>query len=517
MSTSEKSAVEAPTGKKDVFTAEAPRGKAIEARYFKGELLPEHAENPLITALGPYWTGADIVRELSVPVAFSESERTRSQEYRMHAIARLGNMMVALPAQLDVVTSMHLLIREHYAHQSPLDNGLAGAQDRYSLSSEGKLTAIYPHGRGHAYCGGIFGVSGSGKTTVIDSALRLLPQVILHPDYGLSQVVYIKIDCPRSASLKDTLKLLLETYDDLLGTPYTRELTSKATVADYANKVHRVARRHYTGVFVLDEIQNALHAAAGQDPLFDFFVNFTNIVRVPVIVAGTPRAARLFRRTLRLARRVSSHGITSWQGITNPRDWDRFCDSLSRYQWLKRATTLCESERRCLWTITQGLPGVAVPLFQLAQYAAIQSGRERLSNRIFAQVFDEKMTAVKPMLRAIRSGNKTAMMKYDDILGDTLKDIVTDMKVENQHNLFYEAAIRHDRLETGLNAVSSLMAAGIPQEVASTLVDLIQREYPDATRQQLCHEASLRFYRTKESQLKARTRTPETDRVTEAD
>lgn len=517
MSTIEDSAEETATREVIDGVAEAPRGEAVEARYFKGELLPEHAGNPLIAALGPYWTGEDIVRELSVPVAFSESERTRSQEYRMHAIARLANMVVALPSHLDVVRSVHLIIREHYSHQSAVDNGLAGANDRYALSSEGQLTAMYPHERSHAYCAGIFGVSGSGKTTVVESALRLLPKVIIHREYGFTQVVRIKIDCPRSASLKDTLKLLLETYDALLDTRYSREVTSKATVADYANKVHRVARRHYTGVIVLDEIQNALHAAAGQDPLFDFFVNFTNIVRVPVIVTGTPRAARLFRKTLRLARRVSSHGITSWQGITNPRDWNRFCDTLSRYQWLKKAVPLSESERKCLWTISQGLPGVAVPLFQLAQYAAIQSGRERLSNRIFAQVFDEKMAAVKPMLHAIRSGNKTAMMQYDDILGDTLKDIVSDMKAENQHNLFYEAAIRHDRLETGINAVSSVMAAGIPQEMASALVDLVLREYPDATRQQLCQEVSLRYYKTKESLLRPGVQMPETDEVREAD
>jgi hypothetical protein len=36
--------------------------EAVEAQYYEGDLLPEHASNPLISALGPYWRIEDIVR-----------------------------------------------------------------------------------------------------------------------------------------------------------------------------------------------------------------------------------------------------------------------------------------------------------------------------------------------------------------------------------------------------------------------------------------------------------------------
>ncbi|WP_244099654.1 ATP-binding protein [Burkholderia pyrrocinia] len=475
--------------------------EAVEAQYYEGDLLPEHASNPLISALGPYWRIEDIVRELSVPIPFSQEERCRSKEYRTNAVARLGNLIVGLPSQVEVVSTVHLLIRQHYSQQSIHKNGIDGIKERYGVSADGQLTAVYPHERSHAYCAGLFGISGSGKTTVLHSALRLLPKVIHHSRYGVTQVVRIKIDCPRSASLKDTLRLLLATYDDLLGTHYEKEVGSRATVADFANKVHRVARRHFTGLIVLDEIQNALYAVASHDPLFDFFVNFTNVVQVPVLVAGTPRAERLFRRTLRLARRASSGGVINWKGITNERDWDRFCKELSKYQWLSKAAPLSAAERKCLWGLTQGLAGLAVPLFQLAQYAAIASGEERLSARMFVRVFDEKMSAMKPIIRAIRSGKKVAMMKYDDVLGDTLKDVVAEMKTEMQHNLFYDESIRHDRLETSLDAVSSLMLIGIPRETASSMTALVQKHHPNASREQLIHEVCVKYYGTKSSAL----------------
>lgn len=193
--------------------------------------------------------------------------------------------------------------------------------------------------------------------------------------------------------------------------------------------------------------------------------------------------------------------MTNWKGITNERDWDRFCKELSKYQWLSKAAPLSAAERKCLWGLTQGLPGLAVPLFQLAQYAAIACGEERLSVRMFVRVFDEKMSSLKPIIRAIRSGKKVAMMKYDDVLGDTLSDVVAEMKTEMQHNLFYDEAIRHDRLETGLDAVSSLMLIGIPRETASSMTALVQKHHPSASREQLIQEVCVKYYGTKSSTL----------------
>jgi hypothetical protein len=471
--------------------------EAVEALYYSGDLLPEYRGNPLISALGPIWDKKSIFRALEVPVAFAESERTRPEEYRLHAIGRLSRLVVAVPAHLEVVNTVQLIIRQHYVGQDILDNGALGIQDRYRETLEGKLSPAYPHQRSHAYCAGIFGLSGSGKTTTLESALRFLPKVIHHKDFGVNQVVRIKIDCPRSASLKDTLKLLILSFDDLLGTNYLKEVGTRATVADYANKLHRVTLRHKTGLIVLDEIQNALQAVAKNDPLFDFFVNLTNVVGIPVIVSGTPKAAGLFRKTLRSARRLSSHGVTIWNGMTNEADWNRFCTQLEKYQWLADAVPLSESVREYIFGLTQGLPGIVIPLFQLSQYAAIESGAERLSRQIFRDVFDEKMGSLRPMVNAIRSGNKARMVQYEDLLGDTLNDIVESMEAQAKRHLYYEAAIEHDKNQSAIDAVSRLLLLGIPQECASSLVGLVQRDHPEAASQELSNEAARRFYQNK--------------------
>ncbi|OYD73657.1 UNVERIFIED_ORG: AAA domain-containing protein [Burkholderia sp. CF145] len=472
--------------------------ESVEALYYSGaDLLPEYRSNPLISALGPVWDKKSILKAIDVPVAFAESERKKSEEYRLHAIGRLARLVVALPAQLDVISTFQTVIRQHYVEDDIRDVGVKGVHDRYRESQDGVLTPVYPHQRSHAYCAGIFGLSGGGKTTTLDSALRLFPKVIHHKDYGVNQVVWIKVDCPKSASLKDTLKLLILTFDDLLGTDYTSEVGKRATLADYANKLHRISRRHHTGLIVLDEMQNALQAVSKNDPLFDFFVNLTNVVRIPVIVGGTPKAAQLFRKTLRSARRISSQGVTIWNGMRNEEDWKRFCNQLEKYQWLADAAPLSESLRKYLYFLTEGLPGIAIPLFQLAQYAAIFSGVERLSKRIFRDVFDEKMASLRPMMNAIRSGDKARMVAYDDLLGDTLDDIVESMEVEAKRHGYYEAAMEHDKNESAISAVSRLMLLGVPQELASSLVGIVQKEYPAASSQDLSNEAARRFYQKK--------------------
>ncbi|WP_321813122.1 MULTISPECIES: ATP-binding protein [unclassified Paraburkholderia] len=471
--------------------------EAVEARYYNGDdLLPEYRSHPLISALGPLWDQKSILKALDVPVAFSESERTRSEQYRMHAIGRLSRLVVALPAHLDVVSTIQIIVRQHYVGQDIRSDYVDGIQDRYRLSQEGDLIAIYPHQRSHAYCAGVFGLSGGGKSTALESALRLLPKVIWHKDHGLNQVVWIKIDCPKSASLKDTLKLLILEFDDLLGTDYTKEIGLRATLADYANKLHRICRRHHTGLIVIDEIQNALQAVSRNDPLFDFFVNLTNVVGIPVIVSGTPKAAQLFRKTLRSARRLSSQGVTTWNGVRNPDDWKRFCNQLQKYQWLAHSVALSERLRDYLYFLTQGLPGVAIPLFQLAQYAAISSGAERLSRKIVEESFDEKMASLRPMMDAVRSGNKARMLAYDDLLGDTLDDVVESMEADAKRHSYYAAAMEHDRNEATISAVSRLMLLGIPQELASSLIGAVQEKYPTASSQDLSKEAARRFYQS---------------------
>jgi len=100
-------------------------------------------------------------------------------------------------------------------------------------------------------------------------------------------------------------------------------------------------------------------------------------------------------------------------------------------------------------------------------------------------------------MNAVRSGNKARMIEYDDLLGDTLDDIVESMEAEAKRHGYYEVAMEHDKNESAISAVSRLMLLGVPQELASSLVSTVQKEYPAASSQDLSNEAARRFYQKK--------------------
>jgi hypothetical protein len=104
---------------------------------------------------------------------------------------------------------------------------------------------------------------------------------------------------------------------------------------------------------------------------------------------------------------------------------------------------------------------------------------------------------LKPMMDAVRSRNKTRMVAYDDLLGDTLNDVVESMEAEAKRHRYYEVAMEHDRNESAISAVSRLMLLGVPQEMASSIVGTVQKEYPAATSQDLGNEAARRYYQKK--------------------
>ncbi|MDN7894102.1 ATP-binding protein [Burkholderia cepacia] len=487
-------------GRVDTQTPVRQCEQFVEAEYYQGDLPPEYKSNPLISALGPLWDSKSIMRALSVPVAWSASECLRSDEYRLHVIGRLSRLVVPVPASLQVANLMQTIIRQNYVGQSSIVENSEEIGDRYRSTQNGELIPIYDHARSHAYCAGIFGLSGAGKSTVIEDALRLMPKVIRHSKFGLMQVVAIKVDCPTSASLKDTIKSIIGAYDELLGTRYLDELKSGATLEDCANKLYRIARRHRTGLIILDEIQNALRAISRADPLFDFFVGFANCGGVPIIESGTPKAQRLFRKTLRLARRISSRGVIDWVGMRNLKDWKIFCDQLGKYQWLKNAEPLSLAVRGALYEMSQGLPGIAIPLYQLAQESAIYTGVEKITVEILRDVYEEHMGSLKPIVSAIGSNDKSRMSQYEDLLSDTLNDIVASMEAEAKRYMYTESAIQHDQEESAIDAVSRLLLLGIPEDVASSLINTVQREFPAASTEKLSDEAARRYYLRRSSQ-----------------
>ncbi|MFM0031759.1 ATP-binding protein [Paraburkholderia madseniana] len=466
-----------------------------EASYYDGQILPEHKHNEVISTLGAYFSDKEFAVRLASKIEFEEVERQYSPEYRLHAVARLQNLRVVRPANIKFASDIHRLIRSHLTSCDIRNNGLEDFESPFGEGASGETEHVAASRTSDAYCIGVFGISGVGKTSAAMSALMLWPQVYLHRKFGVAQVVWLKIECPKGLSLKETLIAIIGEYDRLLGTYYSQEVPRGSTWTAYANKVACIARKHFTGLIVLDEIQFALNAARKNDPLLDFFVYFLNRLSVPLLMLGTPRAEILFAKTFYLSRRGVSGGVTHWTRITSARDWDTVCSKVWEYQWLHKFSPLDEALKKYLLNLTAGILGVFIPLFQLTQYRAIRLGgrHEKLTADLFHAVLHEEMSLVVPMLEAIRSGKAEQMAKFDDILSEVIAGIKEKLKIEADQHQAYEELLGSAKVEALTDAVSRLLEIGVPQERAYALVTAVQEAHPNATSKQLYQESARRL------------------------
>lgn len=473
--------------------AYAPGVEYVDAIYCKSLKLREYVDNPLISALGPIWSVEEWLPRLCNMIPFSEDEIDWPREERIHAIGRLSELCIGRGCVGELASLLGLHIRRHYIDTNPAKNCASLAKAYYKEASGGRIVPVYAHKRSHAGCMGIFGISGIGKTTAVETALRFFPKVIRHPKYGFMQVVWIKVQCAKGALLRDSLIQLISQLGDLVDIKYLKELGPRPTIPDLCNKLARVCRWHYTGLIWIDEIQNAFQVASKHDPYLDFFVNFTNVAGTPILMTGTPTLSAPGRDSLRLERRLCSAGRYGWEPLSG-RELEYAYDILENLQWLKGRAPLSAARRRVLSDLSQGIMGILIPLYQLSQIAAVRSGIERLTSDVFRDVSGRLLAPVRPMLNAIKKGEKAMLLQYNDLLSRTIEDIEAQVAAEAASATIHARVLAEEASEARMIALCKLMSFGIPQDTAYLYITTAANGAPQMSAEQLAYEAAALYF-----------------------
>jgi hypothetical protein len=455
----------------------------LDAEY-RQATLPEHAGNPLIEALPPFKPASELIDHFGVFPVISADERRLPDAERMLAVSRLNAYLEPLPSHYDIIEKIGLIVRSGYTHRNPLNETYRKSLIKfYHEAMDGKVRPIGASSPSTAPSFALFGVSGVGKTTVIDRSFSFLPQVLNHKKHQFLQVVWLKLDCPMDGSLKQLLGSLLTKIDNLLGTSYMRSVGTRTVIDELILSAAKIAARHHLGVLVIDEIQNLLDASGvGQAKMLNFFVTFANEVKIPVVTVGTPRALSLLEGTFREARRVGDHGTSIWDAHSYGEEWKFFLKGLWKYQWTTSPVKLNDQLSALFYKRTQGIPALVVRLFQLSQLQAIRDGSESLTEDLIAEVAEEKFKLVAPMLEALRTHDKKAIMKYEDLLDRGIREINTDVDREAKLALLKEQAQkRNQESAERTRTISALIAMGFEQETVQDIVTQFFETNPKCT------------------------------------
>lgn len=398
-----------------------PDGEWAAVALYSDHKLPEYNGNPMIQALPPILSREKFVEYVTRLPHFEQSERELEANYRFHCIERLSRYFDPLNKTVDLQQVVSVLIMQGYLGRNPW-------RPEYALRSRQIYQAVQAGGGLHlddyvdvpvpANASGltIIGPSGIGKTTNLLNILSLYPQVIVHPELSVYQIIWLKIDCPHAGSLKGLCSDFFGAVDRLLGSVYFQKFAAKRHSEDYMlAQLAQIAHTQHLGVLVIDEMQNLVGARRSSSELLNFLVKLDNIIGVPVIRVGTNEAFPLFQGNFRNARRCVGEGGIIWDRMENNREWNFFIEGMWEFQWTKEYVSLTASISSALYEESQGIIDIVIKLYKMVQWRAIALGTEVITVDLIHGCAADGLALVKPMLDAIRSGDKEWMIKYKDI------------------------------------------------------------------------------------------------------
>jgi hypothetical protein len=407
---------------------------AVEARYTP-QRLEKYKGNQLIEALPSIDSVAKYLDSIQYLPPFDPEERKISLVERHQLLGNLVNLMIPLERHAELAMSMDSMLRNGYVGREPETAERAKLfQWLYEKQKSGETFRQSATTRTPQISTSLIGLSGMGKTTLVERFLATYPQVIYHPELHLYQVTYLHVEMPTDGkSMKGLAHRILAEFDRLIpGASYYKEYGNRGkTGADtLMPNVARLMHLHCVGLLVCDEVQNLSNSRKGEDTVMTELVSACNELGLPILFIGTNKAAQVLTRTFRQTRRSTGCNIAHWDRLPEcvepdeVDEWDGFLRLLWAYQWTKKPVPFNPVFSRAMYFHSQGVIDIAIKLFAAAQGMAMNDGSEQISVEHIDQAFVKYMKLLAPMMEALRSNDLASLSRFEDIAPISMDSIV---------------------------------------------------------------------------------------------
>lgn len=452
--------------------------------FYRDQIIEDYRGNPFVEALPPIYSKEEVIDDIASYPVYSEEDRRLDDSIRIHLISqKLGNIFQPLIRHIELERKISIMIRNGYISRNPINKEYVESYIN-GYKDINKIVYNKQENLQTANSLSIIGMSGLGKTSSINRILNTIPQVIRHTyykgkDFNIKQVTWIKIDCTYDGSVKGLLIEFFAKIDEILGTNYFDKYgTSKRTTDTLLSIMAQVCRNIGLGLLIIDEIQHLSRTkSGGADKMLNFFTTLVNVVGVPVIMVGTMAAKDILQSDFRMARRnLGSDGNVIWDRLKNDESWELLISTLWQYQYTKYHTELTKEISDLLYYESQGIIDIAIKIFSMAQIQAISTGKEEITVDIIKNVVNNSMSAVKPMLLALKSGDIRKIARFKDICTEDYEDILKDKEKEidlKKRIDEYREAKRKKKLGKKEEALKKLVKLDINKKKAIIAIDNI--------------------------------------------
>jgi AAA domain len=389
---------------------------------------PNFTGNPFIDKLPQMLTQDEFFDKFEQLPPYDKEQRKASNEARFGFLLNVLLRIVPLTRHYDLYTNIWEMLRYGYFDRNPEDPAFWRKwQVKMTALKEDlrnwKLPRLRHMGKPllvvSPFDAAVFGLSGCGKSTSVGRILRMFPQVIPHPRFGIRQVVWLEAETTSQASTKDQLLTIMRAFDDCLGTSYALRFGKGEEYELLAHTIN-ICYVNALGLLAADELQNlTVFKSRGADAILQFLLRLTNTSKTPIIAIGTYEAERMMKK-FQLKRRWWRAGSPGWRPLERPKEWNVFMAGVWPFQFTRQVTELSKQIDDRLYEESQGIPDYAVRLYVMTQKLLIARNDggtkpEIITPALISQVAREYLGPAYQVLQALRSRDEDLIESLVDV------------------------------------------------------------------------------------------------------
>lgn len=381
--------------------------------------------NPLTEFLGELPRGEallQIMRKGKRPLP-DDAVRSLPVEKRLQLNALLHEFHVPLGRDIEVHEMIVDLLTMSLSQKKPSPEATANRQENAKKFAERVMRPRNHVPEAIGRC--LFGPPGLGKTRTLNAALGMIPQITRidtekHPLLLPRTVNYVRAETPSNRKITALVSNIILALGAAVGDDYSK-FAKRGNISQRLQTLAMLVFELNLGLLVIDEIQNVLRKGLQPDlELTNFVTELSNSLGVPVLLVGTPQAKFAIGGALRFARRAIG---PEWGPLARgSTPWREFSTELFGHRFVGNPVVYEELEPK-LYDLCQGLPGIAVNVWQFAQKQALlielQTGKPTaVTPEIMQKAFDRYLWSVEPMISALRSGDPARISLFIDLKVD---------------------------------------------------------------------------------------------------
>jgi hypothetical protein len=465
-----------------VTTTKAHRQQTIYTACYANHPLPRYNANPLIRALSPLPSYADLQLGLTKLPEFDESERELDRNTKLLHLQQLFRIYVGLPRVVELMETMHSMICEGYMGRQPFTaEDHARRQSLYELQQGGAFFNTEDvEENGAEFTAALIGIPGIGKSQAIKRASRPYRKVIYHPELNIYQIPALLIEMPyKGVSVNALAQAIIRALDQAFPQGRYCETYLRSAVNAEVLFMEAVAlmQAHYVGILLVDESQNKDYrtdargsqrhapskATTGQTPLTTLLLTATNASQIPMLMSGTPELRDMLGARMSMLRRIVGRGMQVWKPLSLPSKEDPhgefrvFLELIWRFQWTKTPFELTRPMHNIFYFYSQGITDVVIKLFHDIQLRAIRNGGDEIVDEdLVHDVAREELGALTEVTRAMRD------MDYDKT--GRIADLAAYLRIDP-----YKVGFQRGQTQENLqNAIEVEPTEVLPQVVSDS-------------------------------------------------